>query len=359
MNTVPHTGFSTAIGAARVIARPAAALLFGIFLGREAAPAAGIPQARISNGQITAKIYLPDAANGFYRSTRFDWSGAVYSLEYKGHEFYGAWFDKLDPTVINWVHRGGEIVAGPCSGLWGPVDEFEMPLGWDDAQPGGTFIKIGVGVLRRSDGSYDRYRPYAVLDPGMRTVKTAKASIEFTQELADPATGYAYSYKKVVRLEPGKPQMTIGHSLKNTGKRAIVSTVYNHNFVVIDKQGPGPDYTLKVPYEIKEAEPAHNGLTAVRGNQVVLLKPYSGQDEGVVFLQGFGPDPKDAEIVIENRKAGAGLKITGDRPLIRNLVWSIRTVLAVEPYIAINIEPGAELSWQNQFEYYTMPPRNR
>jgi hypothetical protein len=334
--------------------RTVAALLFGLIVSACLCVAADPPQARISNGQITAKIYLPDATNGFYRSTRFDWSGAVYSLQYKGHDFYRAWFDKIDPSVINWVHQDGQIVSGLCSGLWGPVEEFETPLGWNDAQPGGTFIKIGVGVLRRGDGNYNRYRPYEVLDPGKRSVKTAKDAIEFTEELNDPATGYGYLYKKIVRLAPGKPEMTIEHSLKNTGKRAIVSTVYNHNFVVIDKQGPGPDYTFKVPYEIKETRPANNGLTEVHGNQVVFLKPYSGQDEAAVFLQGFSADPKDTEIVIENKKAGAGVKISGDHPLTRAFVWSIRTVLAVEPYIAINIEPGAEFTWKNQFDYYTL-----
>src|SRR5213593_1688217 len=50
--------------------------------------AADPPQAVISNGQIRAKLYLPDPNDGFYRSTRFDWSGAVLSLEYAGHNFY-------------------------------------------------------------------------------------------------------------------------------------------------------------------------------------------------------------------------------------------------------------------------------
>jgi hypothetical protein len=329
---------------------PSAALLLAIGV----CFAAEQPQARISNGQLTAKIYLPHAANGFYRSTRFDWSGAVYSLQYKGHEFYGPWFDKIDPSVVNWVHQDGQIVAGPCSGLWGPVDEFEMPLGWDDAQPGGAFIKIGVGVLRRGDGNYNRYRPYEVIDAGKRTVKTAKDRIEFTQELSDQATGYAYLYRKIVRLEPGKPQMSIEHSLKNTGKRAIVSTVYNHNFVVIDKQGPGPDYTFKVPYEIKVTRPATNGLTQVQGNEVLFLRAYAGQDQSSVQLPGFGASADDSKIEIANRKAGAGLRIAVDRPLVRSFIWSIRTVLAVEPYIAIKIDPGAEFTWKNQFEYYTM-----
>jgi hypothetical protein len=46
--------------------------------------------------------------------------------------------------------------------------------------------------------------------------------------------------------------------------------------------------------------------------------------------------------------------VSGDRPLIRNILWSIRTVLADEPYIAIDIQPGSEFTWKNTFEYYVM-----
>jgi hypothetical protein len=38
---------------------------------------------------------------------------------------------------------------------------------------------------------------------------------------------------------------------------------------------------------------------------------------------------------IENKKVGAGLHITGDRPLARVVLWSIRTVLSLEPYVAM------------------------
>src|SRR5215210_5855259 len=233
------------------VSRAATAVLLGLFLISKLCVAADYPQAEISNGQIKAKIYLPDPKNGYYRSTRFDWSGAVYSLQYKGHEFYGVWYDRIDPKVINWVHQGSEIVSGPCTALAGPVDEFQTPLGWDEAKPGGTFIKIGVGVLRRGEGNYNRFVPYDVLDSGKWTVKKQRDSIEFIQELSDPATGYSYLYRKVVRLVKGKPEIVIDHSLKNTGRRAIKSTVYNHNFVVLDKQPPGPDFTFKVPYQIQ------------------------------------------------------------------------------------------------------------
>ena len=33
------------------------------------------PEATISNKMVTAKLYLPDATNGYYQATRFDWAG--------------------------------------------------------------------------------------------------------------------------------------------------------------------------------------------------------------------------------------------------------------------------------------------
>src|SRR5208283_4867655 len=60
-------------------------------------PAAEFPSAEITNGQIRAKIYLPNAQSGYYRGTRFDWSGVVYSLQYKGHNYYGPWVQRTDP----------------------------------------------------------------------------------------------------------------------------------------------------------------------------------------------------------------------------------------------------------------------
>lgn len=300
-------------------------------------------------------MYLPDAKDGYYRSTRFDWSGAVYSLRYKGHDYYGPWFDSVDPKVINWVFRDGKIVSGPCSALQGPVDEFQTPLGWDEAKPGGTFIKLGVGVLRKTGDQYNRYVPYDVVDPGQWTVEKHRDSIEFTQVLSDQELGYSYIYRKVVRLVAGKPEMVIERSLRNTGRLEIKSEVYDHNFVSIDRQPPGPDYTIELPYRIETPRPVDSTLVGARGNQIVYAKQLSGEDQAVVFMQGFGDDPKDSQIVIENNKVGAGMKISGDRPLIREFLWSIRTVLAIEAYVDIDIKPGAEFTWSNTYDYYTLP----
>ena len=54
----------------------------------------------ISNGVLKVGFHLPSSDSGFYRGTRFDWSGVIERLEFKGHNYYGPWFTKTDPNVI-------------------------------------------------------------------------------------------------------------------------------------------------------------------------------------------------------------------------------------------------------------------
>src|SRR5690242_6349541 len=100
--------------------------------------AASPPVAQISNGKISAAIYLPDPVNGFYQGTRFDWSGVIRSLDANSHSYYGPWFTRRSQTVHDFIYDGEDIVAGPCSSTMGPADEFR-PLGYDAAKPSETF----------------------------------------------------------------------------------------------------------------------------------------------------------------------------------------------------------------------------
>jgi hypothetical protein len=317
--------------------------------------AADFPTSEITNGQIRALVYLPDANNGFYRATRFDWSGVVYSLQYKGHDYYGRWFQTTDPMVHDFVYKGPDIVASPCTAITGPVDEF-APLGWEEARPGGTFVKIGVGVLRKPDESkYDNYRLYEIVDSGKWTIKKGRESIEFTQEVANSSSGYGYTYRKFLRLVNGKPVMALEHSLRNSGTRAIRTSVYNHNFLVLDGQPPGPGLVITVPFQIQTRQPPKKELAEIRGNQIVYLKTLKDREVVTTALSGFSDSPKDNEIRIEDSRVGAGMKVTADRPLSSASLWSIRTVMAMEPFVSVAIEPAKEFSWNSTYDYYTLP----
>jgi hypothetical protein len=313
------------------------------------------PQTEIANSLVRAKIYLPDAATGFYRGTRFDWSGVVGDLQYAGHSYYGPWFTQTDPTVSDFVYRGAEIVAGPCSAVTGPVEEFGV-LGYDDAKPGGTFLKIGVGLLRKPDAAhYSGYHLYEIVNGGKWSIKKSKDFVEFTQELHDPASGYGYIYRKKVSLAAGKPRMMIEHSLRNVGTRAIHTNVYDHNFLVLDKQPTDAGFTIRLPFAIATEPPLEKELAEVRKDQIVYLKTLTGQDRVYTSISGFGSNPDDYKIRIENRNVKAGMEITGDRPLSKMALWSIRSVIAVEPFLDISADPGSNLTWQYQYDYSTLP----
>jgi hypothetical protein len=326
-----------------------------VLAGAVAAMAAGPPVAEISNGKIRATVYLPDPVNGFYQGTRFDWSGDDRSLEANGHSYYGPWFTKRSETVRDFIYDGEDIVAGPCSSTMGPADEFR-PLGYDAAKPGGTFVKIGVGMLKRIDEkAYDAYRLYPIADHGKWSVKRKGDSIEILQILSDGSSGYAYEYRKTLRLVKGKSEMELAHSLKNLGKNAIETQVYNHNFLVIDGKGPQAETTVMLPFPVSTRRTPNPDLAAIEGNHVVYKKTLTGEDVVSFPITGFGDTASDHEIRVENRVVKAGMSMRGDQPLKSVTLWSIRSNVSVEPFVAVSVAPGKEFQWTSSYRYYSIP----
>ncbi len=314
------------------------------------------PKTELSNGVLQAQIYLPDAEKGFYRGARFDWAGVMGSLEFKGHSYFGPFFEKFDPAVAD-VAIGNPVVAGINSAASGPVEEFigrdGAALGYADAKPGETFCKIGVGSLRKIDNAaYSSYTNYPIVDGGKRSVKSGANWIEFTQELAC-GSGYAYRYMKTVRFLKHEPVMVIEHRLVNTGKRVIDTQVYDHNFLSIDHENTGPSTVVSFPFAPRATQDM-GGLGEIRGKELVFPRNLQGSDTFYTELAGFGKQAADYEIRVENRKSGAGVLIRGDRPLVNLGVWAVRTVVAPEPYVEITVAPADEATWKYTSQFYTV-----
>ena len=175
---------------------------------------------------------------------------------------------------------------------------------------------------------------------------------EFTQKVRDAASGYAYEYTKVVRLVAGKPEMVLEHRLKNTGTKPIVSDVYEHNFYMLDNQPTGPDVVVKFPFEVHATQDL-KGIAETRGKELVYLKELQERQSAQSNLTGYGSDAKDYDISVENRKSGAGVRQTGDRPITRINYWSIRTTACPEAYIHMDIAPGKDFTWKIVYNFYT------
>jgi len=296
--------------------------------------AADYPEATISNGAVTAKLMLPDAEKGSYRGTRFDWSGIIASLTYKDHEYFGQWFPKDDPKIHD--------------SITGPVEEFlsnDAGLGYADAKVGETFVRIGVGAVRKPDEkAYRRFETYEIVDPGKRTLRRGKDWIEFGHTIK--AAGYAYDYRKTIRLE--KTGFTIEHVLKNTGAKTIDTLVYNHDFFVIDHEVVGPEVVVKFAWTPKPDKPFQNG-GEISGDEIRYKQELQTGQTVAADLSGFGA----YDFRIENKKSLAGVRITGDQPLTKLYFWSIRTVACPEPYIHIAVDRLRSFKWSSRYDLYT------
>ncbi len=265
------------------------------------------PSADINNGVIHARLYLPDTAVGYYRATRFDWSGVMPVLEYKGHQFITQWFPKYAPTIHD--------------AILGPVESF-TPLDFK-----GDFVQIGVGRLVRADtAAYSAFRYYNIKDAGVWKVRASRNAVAFRHKLE----GF-YVYTKKVELVRGKPELVLRHTLKNTSKKVMETDVYDHNFFRMDSGSTGPGSVLKYP----------------QGDSIALEKPLTGHES----VYGVLHNGDVYDIRVENKETG--IRIRGDRPISKNVYWGSPTILCPEPYIHIRVDPGESFSWTIYYEFYT------
>jgi len=303
--------------------------------------------ADISNGLVSAKVYLP-VEKGLYRGTRFDHAGVVNHITYKGQDYGQYWFDRFttDPFDNTDYGRG---VEHACCATSGPVEEYDQ-VGFDDAGMEGRFLKIGVGILKRDTQAYDHARTYPILNAGKRTTKATATSVRFTQDIGGDPSGYGYSYAKTVRLVPGKPQLIIEDVLRNTGSKPIVTTVYNHNFLSLS---PGNEnLRISAPFNLIAEKPLQPELARVDGKTLRYVAPVPSCQTVTSPVSGFGSAATDYDFRIENTATGFGIRMRADQPIAQINFWSVHTTLGWEPYIAIALKPGEEKRWTYTYDYF-------
>lgn len=304
--------------------------------GISAQTAINPPETEISNGIIHARLYLPDRVSGYNRGPRFDWAGIIYDLKYQGHSFFGKWQDTYSPTAHD--------------AAMGPAEVFD-PLGYNEAKAGQKFIKIGIGALVKADDSaYDFMKSYNIANYGQWKTKVRADEVRFVQVLKEGE--YAYKYQKCVQLKKGEPVMLITHTLKNTGKKSIETAVYDHNFFVIDGITTGPGSVVIFPFNLKENVTGMSDYVNLTGNQLQFTKEL--RNRFVSFPDLTHGERSVYAFNVENRTTGAGVKITGDKPITKLAFWSSLKTFCPEPYINISIKPGQEFSWTLTYTYYTI-----
>ena len=294
------------------------------------------PSVVISNKTVKMKVYLPDPEKGFYRATRFDWSGLIEIVQYKGHEYFGFWSKTHAPMSP--------------AGVVGPADTSKTAgLGYDEAKPGEGFIRIGVGLVEKVDEpQYDYHNDYKILNHGKWVIDKGDDWIAFTHVI-DSELGYGYVYKKTLKLKNNG--FEIVHELRNTGVKSIETDQYNHNFIVIDHEKSGPFLKVTYPYPVSTESDLKN-LMKIEGNALYFTKEI---EKGNVFmaLKGYSEKVEDNKVTIENIKSGAGVTVSVDKPLIKMEFWTNSTTVCPENTIQIFVKPGEEAVWTSDYTLFS------
>jgi hypothetical protein len=306
------------------------------------------PSRTISNGIVSAKVYLPGEF-GFYRGTRFDHAGMVTHITYKGHDYGRYWFVKTSPAVQNFTYDADGLVANNNNVAAGPVEEFGEN-GFDAAGPGGRFLKIGVGILKRDSDKYDRFHTYTILNAGTRTMRATKNGIRFTQTVTGDPSGYGYRLTKTVTAVPGKPTLLIQDRLTNTGKKPIDTTVYNHHFMTLSDGEDGVE--LQAPFTLAHTRPMPADVVKFDGKRMTYLRGLTGQEQVASDLTGFGASASDNDFRVTATRTGYGVRIRADRPVTRLLWWSVPSTMGIEPYMDVKLKPGETMQWTHTLDYY-------
>jgi hypothetical protein len=318
------------------------------------------PKALLTNGKLDALVFLPDARNGYYRSTRFDWSGVVGCVSLNGHKFFGEWFTQYDPLK-------NDSITGPVEEFRtddGPMG-FNAPhpgelsvrpgaIGYKEARPGETFLKPGVGGLRKLDDSpYQFGGAYPIVDTGTWTVKLRKRSVRFRQVLRGPE-GYAYVYEKTLTLNKSEPIMTLQHSLKNTGKKAIDTYVYDHDFFMLDGKATGPGMVVHFKFEPKP-QGEIGAAAKIEGKDLVYVDALAPRKGVAGYLMGYSDDVRDYDFTVEDTRSKVGVQQTSDHSLARLYFWSTQKTICPEGYIRLNVVPGETSRWTLRYRFFAPP----
>ena len=302
------------------------------------------PHVVITNGIIETSIFLPDARNGFYRSSRYDWSGMNWQLTYNGHNYFML-RKSQNPHEPEITGHGASLAEEFSIGT-----SIHIPQRYNAAKPGETFMKIAVGNLVKPDDNkkYHFATQYKIVDSGKWEVSYGKDRVEFTHELSDPY-GYGYRYVKLMELTSGKPELVISHSLKNTGTKTLIADQYCHNFFTIDYDTIGDAYQIELFFPAKFINDL-NPNAVIKDNKIIILKDL----EGGIFsvMEGYDSSVSHNHCIIRNTRTKAGVDIKGDFPLSGFNFYADTSAICPEFFVGISIEPGETRKWSRTYNFF-------
>lgn len=287
----------------------------------------------LKNENLEIHIDLP---NENYNFSRFDWTGKIVEVK----------FQNIHLTSVERTDCENENSFGK-----GFYNEFgiDTALGFDDADIGGWFHKIGVGLLKKDDHQYLFSKNYDIKPAEFEIITESNKILIICK--SQSVNGYSYVLKKEIELHENN--FTIKYYLHNTGEKDIITDEYIHNFTAIKKDLTGPDYLLKFPFQLKPElfkETVNPERKVEIGQNEIAFN--SSTNEQFFFSNISGNENVNAKWELINLKSKIGISETGSFQTNKVNLWGWKHVISPELFFNVFIKPDQSAEWTRTYHVY-------
>ena len=287
----------------------------------------------LKNEQLEVHVDLPGEN---YNFSRFDWTGKIIKVTFKNIDFAG-----IERTDCDNEHHFGK----------GLYNEFgiDTALGFNEAEIGGWFHKIGVGLLKKEEDDYLFSNKYEIKPADFKI--TAESNTIVITCTSEAVNGYSYILKKEIALH--ESSFSITYYLQNTGDKAISTNEYVHNFMAINNDLIGENYILKFPFPL---QPELFGDTVNPEQKVAIgkndIKFNNTPQEQFFFSYLNGTQQVAATWELLHLKSNQGIKETGSFLTTKVNLWGWKHVISPELFHTIHCMPGQSTSWSRTYTIF-------
>lgn len=289
----------------------------------------------LKNKNIEVHLDFP---NEHYNFSRFDWTGKITDVKFKNIKV-----SSVESLACKNEHHYGK----------GFYNEFgiDNALGFNETPIGGWFHKIGIGLLKKEDNTYQINNNYEIKPANFKI--TSKPNSVFITCKSDSVNGYSYILEKEIQVHEN--DFTITYHLQNTGTKNMSSSEYVHNFIAINNDLISSNYVLNFPFEIKPKlfiETVNPEQKVEIGQKKITFK---GTPNTPFFFSNLsGNKNVNSKWDLTNLNSKITISETGNFKTNKVNIWGSKHVISPELFFDIFIKPGESKKWSRTFKFYNL-----
>jgi len=330
------------------------------------------PSVTIGGEHLQATVFLPGVENAFYTANRFDHGTMVGDIKLGEHLLFPTdfWRQPHDPASSDNAcglasEFGCGIEGSFCDGSdgseagWGAysVNATNGVLGFEEAQVGEPFLKIGVGKLVKNSDDYNPFEINEHSEAPIWTVDHTQTSVNMTHE-AQLNSKWGYRLHRTFQMSDNS--LTYETELENTGSEDFITTHYSHNFLSHDHQEVGPGWELSLDTDLEDYSEPGVGFWSTpltdhwefsSSDNVWRATNAIGVDKIKAQFRSSTHDASGTYTATFNKSFSVRSEVTGPLPLFAFSLYIESTTLSPEPVQWISVPSGQKVRFGHKLTF--------